>query len=130
MEAIEDGEKTPSSTFLDPLALGATVVLRRLAQPMNAPEETEPSPEELARRCQAGCLESFEQLVRRYENQIFNFLRQFTHNQHDAEDLTQETFVKAYRGLHRYKSSLAFAPWLFVIARRTAASHFRSADHF
>jgi RNA polymerase sigma-70 factor, ECF subfamily len=97
---------------------------------MNAREETEPSPEELAQRCQAGCLESFEQLVRRYESQIFNFLRQFTRNRQDAEDLTQETFVKAYRSLPRYRPSLAFAPWLFVIARRTAASHFRSAEHF
>jgi RNA polymerase sigma-70 factor (ECF subfamily) len=105
-------------------------VVRTLFQSMNAPEEIESSPEELAQRSQAGCLESFEKLVRRYEKQIFNFLRQFTGNLHDAEDLTQETFVKAYRSLHRYKSSLAFAPWLFVIARRTAASHFRTADHF
>jgi RNA polymerase sigma-70 factor (ECF subfamily) len=44
--------------------------------------------------------------------------------------LTQETFVKAFRSLHRYNASLAFAPWLFAIARRTAASHFRSAKHF
>jgi RNA polymerase sigma-70 factor (ECF subfamily) len=97
---------------------------------MNASGKPESSPEQLAQRCQAGCLESFEQLVLRYENQIFNFLRQFTRNRQDAEDLTQETFVKAHRSLHRYTPSLAFAPWLFVIARRTAASHFRSADHF
>jgi len=129
-DAIADGEKTPSSTLFGPLAPAATVVFRTLIQPMNAREETEPSSEELAQRCQAGCLQSFEQLVWRYESHIFNFLRQFTRNPHDAEDLTQETFVKAYRSLHRYTPSLAFAPWLFVIARRTAASHFRSADHF
>jgi len=105
-------------------------VVRELMQPMNAPDRTEPSPEQLAQRCQAGCLESFEQLVRRYQSQIFNFLRHFTRNPQDAEDLTQETFIKAYRSLHHYTPSLAFAPWLFVIARRTAASHFRSADHF
>lgn len=85
------------------------------------------SPEELAARSKAGCLDSFEELVKRHERHIFNFLRQFTGNHHDAEDLTQETFVKAYRNLHRYKPSLPFAPWLFTIARRTGASHFRSA---
>jgi RNA polymerase sigma-70 factor (ECF subfamily) len=129
-EAIADGEQAPSSKLFNALAPGVAAVIRTLLPSMNAPADTEPRPEELARRCQAGCVESFEQLVRRFESQVFNFLRQFTRNPQDAEDLTQETFVKAYRGLHRYSSSLAFAPWLFVIARRTAASHFRSATHF
>jgi RNA polymerase sigma-70 factor (ECF subfamily) len=97
---------------------------------MNSPAPPQSTPEELALRCQRGSLESFEQLVALYERQIFNFLRQRTRSEQDAEDLTQETFVKAYRSLHRYRPSLAFAPWLFVIARRCAASHFRSADHF
>lgn len=93
----------------------------------NPAEPQEVAPEQLAALAKAGRLDSFEQLVLRYENQIFNFLRQFTGNHHDAEDLTQETFLKAYRGLHRYNASLSFAAWLFTIARRTAASHFRSA---
>jgi RNA polymerase sigma-70 factor (ECF subfamily) len=84
----------------------------------------------LAQRSQAGCLESFEGLVLRYENHIFNFLRQFTRNEQDAEDLTQETFVKAYRNIHRYRPSFAFAPWLFTIARRSAASHYRRTHQF
>ncbi len=46
------------------------------------------------------------------------------------EDLTQETFCKAWRGLHGYNPCLSFAPWLFAIARHTAANHFRSAKPF
>jgi RNA polymerase sigma-70 factor (ECF subfamily) len=88
------------------------------------------SPEQLAGRAQAGCRDSFEQLVLRHEQQIFNFILQFTRQRQDAEDLTQETFLKAYRSLPRYRPSLAFTPWLFTIARRTAASHFRSAKRF
>src|SRR5690348_1949389 len=76
---------------------------------------TEPTPEQLAERSKAGCLDAFEQLVLRYEVRIFNFLLQFTRNYHDAEDLTQETFLKAHRNLHRYNSSFLFAPWLFTI---------------
>jgi RNA polymerase sigma-70 factor (ECF subfamily) len=94
------------------------------------PEPAVSSPEELARRSQAGCLESFEQLVGLYERQIFNFLRQRARSEQDAEDLTQETFVKAYRSLPGYRPSMPFAPWLFVIARRCAASHFRSTVQF
>ena len=99
-------------------------------QSMNGKEEGESSSERLAQLSQGGCAESFEKLVSRYENHIFNFLLRFTRNPQDAEDLTQETFVKAYRSLPRYRSSLAFAPWLFTIARRTAASHFRSSRQF
>lgn len=93
-------------------------------------DKPESSPEQLAGRAQAGCRNSFEQLVLRYEQHIFNFINQFTRHQQDAEDLTQETFLKAYRSLPRYRADLAFAPWLFTIARRTAASHFRSAKRF
>jgi RNA polymerase sigma-70 factor (ECF subfamily) len=103
--------------------------LRRDApEPVNS--HPEPSAEQLAARCQAGCADSFEQLVLRFQARVFNFLRQFTRNPHDAEDLTQVTFVKAFRSLPRYQPSLAFAPWLFSIARRTAANHFRSAGRF
>jgi RNA polymerase sigma-70 factor (ECF subfamily) len=99
-------------------------------QLVNAANQPEPSAEQLAARCQGGCPDSFEQLVLRYEAQIFNFLHQFARNRQDAEDLTQVTFLKAYRNLSRYKPALAFAPWLFSIARRTAASHFRSRENF
>jgi RNA polymerase sigma-70 factor (ECF subfamily) len=101
-------------TSIEPLSAGAS----------------ESSPERLAQLAKTGCLDSFEQLVGRYEGHIYNFLKQFTGNHHDAEDLTQVTFVKAYRNLHRYNSSFSFATWLFTIARRTACSHFRSACHF
>ena len=93
----------------------------------SASDQEEVRPEILAERSQAGCLESFEQLVSYYESQIFNFHCQFTSNRHDAEDLTQETFLRAYRSLPRYKPSLSFATWLFTIARRSAASHCRSS---
>jgi RNA polymerase sigma-70 factor (ECF subfamily) len=89
-------------------------------------DQNETSPEQLAAQCKAGCRDSFEALVEQFEKRIFNFLFQFTGNSHDAEDITQETFLKAYRNIHRYDSAYAFATWLFTIAKRTAISHFRS----
>ena len=122
-----DGDLSPSASLsVGPLA--AVVFTRK--DPLSSGEQTKVTPERLAERSKEGCLDSFEQLVARYEDHIFNFLRQFTGNHHDAEDLTQETFVKAYRSLPRYNSSLSFAAWLFTIARRTGASHFRSAHRF
>lgn len=100
------------------------------AEHVNASNQPEVSPEELARLSAQGSVASFEQIVLRFQSQIFNFLHVFTRHRQDAEDLTQETFCKAWRGLPRYNPSLSFAPWLFAIARHTAASHFRSAEPF
>ena len=97
---------------------------------VNEADPLKPCVEDLAARSQSGCLESFEQLVHLYENRIFNFLYQFTRHRQDAEDLAQVTFLRAYRSLARYNPALAFAPWLFTIARRTAQNHFRSAQRF
>lgn len=81
----------------------------------------------LAERARAGCEESFARLVTLFHGRIFNYLMQMTRNAHDAEDLTQVTFVKAYRNLGRFQSTHAFSSWLFTIARRTALNHFRAA---
>jgi RNA polymerase sigma-70 factor, ECF subfamily len=124
------GELSPSASLsVSPKFVAAAADFTRI-DPLSSGEQIEAAPEQLAERSKAGCLDSFEQLLARYEGHIFNFLRQFTGNHHDAQDLTQETFVKAYRSLHRYNSSLSFATWLFTIARRTGASHFRSTHRF
>jgi RNA polymerase sigma-70 factor (ECF subfamily) len=46
-------------------------------------------------------------------------------NTHDAEDLTQEVFVRAYRSIQKFDTHRPFAPWLFTIARRAAATFYR-----
>jgi RNA polymerase sigma-70 factor (ECF subfamily) len=83
------------------------------------------SAEELARRSQQGCRESFAELVARFGNRLFHFLHHKTNNAQDAEDLVQDTFVKAYKNIHRYQDSWKFSTWLFTIAARLANSHFR-----
>jgi len=105
-----------------------------LSQPAECSSTTAPvveapelSPERLVEQCQAGSLEAFERLVEHYEKRIFNFLCQMTNNPHDAEDLAQETFLKAYQGIHRFDSACGFSTWLFTIAKRTAYNHFRAA---
>jgi len=84
------------------------------------------SDEELARDARAGSESAFEELVYRYEKRMFLFLVRKTGNAHDAEDLTQQTFVKAYRAIGRYDARYRFAAWLYTIAGRLAASHYRS----
>jgi RNA polymerase sigma-70 factor (ECF subfamily) len=82
------------------------------------------SDEELAYRARQGCATSFEQLLRRFQAPLLHFLRHRGFSA-DAEDLAQETFLRAYENLHRYDRRWAFSTWLFTIARRTSLNHHR-----
>jgi len=93
-------------------------------------DQTEPNVERLVEQVKAGSREAFESLLGHYEKRVFNFLWQRVRNTHDAEDLTQETFLKVYQSIHRFNSNQGFATWLFTIAKRTAFNHFRSAKQF
>lgn len=95
-----------------------------LAEPVS---DEWPSSEELARRAHAGCTESFTTLVSRHGGPVFSYLLQMTGHRQDAEDLTQETFLKVFRSLGRREAPVAFRAWLLTIARRTAYNHFRAA---
>jgi len=88
------------------------------------------SAEELARRSQRGCRASFAELVERYGIQLFKFLHYKTASLQDTEDLVQDTFVKAYENIHRYRDSWKFSTWLFTIAARLAYSHLRNPRSF
>jgi RNA polymerase sigma-70 factor, ECF subfamily len=81
--------------------------------------------EQLAAKAQAGCPDSFSQLVEHLNTRLYHFLCHMGVNHHDAEDLTQEAFVRAYRNLHRYNSQFSFVSWLFTIAKRLALNYFR-----
>ena len=83
-------------------------------------------PGDLARQCQAGSQEAFAALVEQFQERIYNFLFKMTGRSHDAEDLTQETFLKAWQGIGRFNPQHSFSSWLFTIAKRTALNHFRS----
>lgn len=80
----------------------------------------------LVEAAKGGSVEAFSELMLQYEKRIYNFLLQWVRSSHDAEDLTQETFLKAFRNIRRLDSARVFSSWLFTIARRTASNHFRA----
>lgn len=85
----------------------------------------EESSEQLVAKAQAGCLLSYERLVRMHQDRLFTFLVQMTRNEHDAEDIAQETFVKVYHHLRSFDGRARFSTWLFAIAKNTALNHLR-----
>jgi RNA polymerase sigma-70 factor, ECF subfamily len=91
--------------------------------------EAAASPDESAvvRAAMAGDRRAFDQLVHSYHRRVFNFLYHMTRQREDAEDLTQQTFLKAYRHLDRVDPLRPLTNWLLTIARHNALNHFRSA---
>ncbi len=84
------------------------------------------SDEELARQTQAGSLAAFEKLVARYEQRVYAFALQWRRNETEARDVTQDTFVRAFQAISQLNCRLAFAPWLFAIARRKCIDSYRA----
>src|SRR3954468_19970627 len=80
----------------------------------------------LVRETLGGAPRAFEAIVHLHSRRVFNFIYQMTRQRQDAEDLTQQTFIKAFRNIHRFDTGRPLINWLLTIARRTALNHFRS----
>lgn len=80
---------------------------------------------EAARRTLGGDRNAFEAIVRRHESAVYAHLHRVIASPEDAEDLTQETFVLAYRGLATWHADRPMRPWLLRIALNAAASRRR-----
>ena len=81
------------------------------------------SSEALAARAQAGDRASFDELVVRLRPSLRAFLARRLPREADADDLAQETFLRAYQHLDRYDPGRRFSTWLFTIGKNVAANH-------
>jgi len=80
----------------------------------------------LVRRCVSGDAAAWEEIVQTYNRRIYNICYRFAGSGDDAEDLTQEVFIKMYRTLPSYDPSKgAFITWITTIARNLLVDHFR-----
>ncbi len=75
---------------------------------------------ELIRAAIAGQPQAFPDLVRRYEQKLYNFARRMCRSDSDAEDLVQETFLNVYRSLADFRFETKFKNWLYRVAVNTA----------
>jgi len=80
--------------------------------------------------CLRGEMRAFDEIVHLHTPRIFNYVLHMTRHRQDAEDVTQQTFIKAYTHLASFDPTRSFIAWLLTIARRTALNHFRSAKNF
>lgn len=67
-------------------------------------------------KVQAGNVGAYDQLVQKYREQVFSVIYNMTSNREDASDLTQETFIKAFQAIGRFKGKSSFFTWVYRIA--------------
>jgi RNA polymerase sigma-70 factor (ECF subfamily) len=80
----------------------------------------------LVRRCVAGDAAAWEEIVQKYHRRIYNICYRFAGSSNDADDLTQEVFIKMYRTLNTYDVQRgAFMTWVTTITRNLLVDHFR-----
>ena len=80
---------------------------------------------QLVRLTISGQAKAYEALVRRYQKLVYNVLYQMVQSHEQAADLTQETFMRAYRGLKTFNQGAPFKPWLLRIATNTCLNELR-----
>lgn len=82
--------------------------------------------ETLVEQFQAGDSSGFDELVKRYEQKIFNLCCRFLDQSEDADDAAQEIFIKVYKGLNQFNNQARFSTWLYRIAVNHALNIRRS----
>jgi RNA polymerase sigma-70 factor (ECF subfamily) len=81
--------------------------------------------DELIRRVREGETRFFAELVQRYQDPVYGMTLRFVRSVRDAEDLAQEAFLRAYRGLDGFKGNARFSTWLYRIAWNLCADWLR-----
>ena len=114
----EGGETRPANR-----AMGMSVALEGDARQAAAVKLAEE--QALVRNAQAGDRLAFEELVRRYDREVLRLALNLVHKTEDARDIYQESFLRVYRNLHRFRFECSFYTWLYRVVTNVALDHLR-----
>lgn len=78
---------------------------------------------ELVRRVQQGDKRAFDVLVRKYQHKLLKLVSRYVHDMHEAQDVTQEAFIRAYRAINSFRGESAFYTWLYRIGINAAKNY-------
>ncbi|MEY2479731.1 MAG: polymerase sigma-70 factor, subfamily [Verrucomicrobiota bacterium] len=87
----------------------------KLMEAETTPAEADVSELDLVKQCQAGQTEAFDQLVTRYRTRVFAMIYNMVHNEQDAWDLAQDSFLKAWKSIKRFQGKSSFYTWIYRI---------------
>src|SRR5260370_14827594 len=83
---------------------------------------------ETVAQARAGDADAFRRLVARHSRNVFRLAYRMTRNEHDAEDVVQEAFLRAYRNLDRFEERAQFGSWVHRIAANCAYDTLRARE--
>jgi len=83
----------------------------------------------IAKAFQAGEKSAFDKLVLKYQHKVFNLCYRFLGDYAEANDYAQETFIKVYRSLNKFKFQSSFSTWLYRITVNTCKNRLKSAEY-
>lgn len=96
---------------------------------LNARYQTDAAVEAaLIERCRRQDVEAFGKFVDLYQNRVYGFVRRMVPNSEEAEDVTQEVFIRAYQSFGRFDARSSVRTWLFRIAHNLCIDRARKAD--
>jgi len=79
------------------------------------PAQADVSELDLVKRCQGGDAEAFDELVVRYRTRVFGMIYNMVHSEQDAWDLAQDSFLKAWKSIKRFRGQSSFYTWIYRI---------------
>ncbi|MBN1543685.1 sigma-70 family RNA polymerase sigma factor [candidate division KSB1 bacterium] len=85
----------------------------------------DPTNSDLIQKALNGDQQAYKEIVGRFYGKIFGLVLRMVKDRQEAEDLTQETFIKAFNSLGTFNSDYAFSTWLYKIAANNCIDHFR-----
>ncbi len=85
--------------------------------------DSQDTDQQLVERVQAGDKRAFDLLVLKYQHKIISLVGRYVKDQHEAMDVSQEAFIKAYRALQKFRGDSQFYTWLYRIAINTAKNY-------
>ncbi len=94
----------------------------------SAPEWATLSDQDVVLRARSGQEAAYRELIRRYERPVFALLFRMVRDRELAEDLAQETFVKALNAIDSYRPEFKFSSWIFKIGNNAAIDHLRRRE--
>ncbi|MEI6084372.1 MAG: sigma-70 family RNA polymerase sigma factor [Verrucomicrobiota bacterium] len=108
--------------------ISVNIVAGVASNPVHEDAPLNPSDLELVERCQAGDLSAYEILVGRHRQRVYQYAYSRIRNEQDATDLSQETFVKAWRAIRGFKKTAQFSTWLYRITTNLVIDHARRRE--
>ena len=98
------------------------------SKPVHEGTQAEPDDRELVERCQRGELAAYEILVGRYRQRVYSLAYSMLRNEQDATDLSQESFIKAWRAICGFKKNASFYTWIYRITTNLGIDFVRKRD--